>query len=363
MLCFKKREWRSNHSGDFFLFISKMKPSLCSILLLNTVTAHLVELGKLLSPEQRKELCSVVVPDLRNYSVPLRILTLIIVFIVSVFATVIPLVYRRSWKPSNNDRTNVVLSNMKMFGTGILIATAFIHMLPPAVEMLRNPCLPDLFILYENWPGTIFLIGFLFSHLVQQAAGMYMQYQIENGSKQDEQECLMEEVSHTHVHHLHRSHRENSILANVLEFGLCSHSIVVGFTLGTVDREFSPLFYAILIHQFFEGMALSSVLIETELSGYSTLWMVLLYSASTPIGVFLGILFRSVSSETVPVQLAIGISEAFCAGVLSYDSIGNLLSPHFFGEYYHKCNRKEQISHIVSLWFGVIAMTILGIWA
>jgi zinc transporter 1/2/3 len=252
---------------------------------------------------------------------------------------------------------------MKMFGTGILISTAFIHMLPPAVEMLSNPCLPDLFVLYENWPGTIFLFGFLFSHFIQQAASMYIRNHNEKALMDDEEECLIQQDFHTHVHHLHLSQRENSILANILEFGLCSHSIVVGFTLGTVERDFSPLFYAILIHQFFEGMALSSVLIEAALSKYSTMWMIVLYSASTPFGVFLGILLRSVSSEAVPVQLSIGISEAFCAGVLSYDSIGNLLALHFVGDYYRKCSTKEQFSHIVSLWSGVIIMTVLGIWA
>ena len=46
----------------------------------------------------------------------------------------------------------------KHFGTGVLIATAFVHLLPTAFQSLNNPCLPDLFTDdYPALPGVIAL--------------------------------------------------------------------------------------------------------------------------------------------------------------------------------------------------------------
>ncbi|KAF2104132.1 Zinc/iron permease [Rhizodiscina lignyota] len=51
----------------------------------------------------------------------------------------------------------------KHFGTGVLIATAFVHLLPTAFQSLNDPCLPNLFTKrYPAMPGVIGL-GSLFS--------------------------------------------------------------------------------------------------------------------------------------------------------------------------------------------------------
>jgi solute carrier family 39 (zinc transporter), member 1/2/3 len=298
---------------------------------------------------ENSEDCVVSGPALDSYSVPKRIITLLLVLLISIIASVLPILYKRY-----NNNSNLLLSCLKLFGTGVLISTAFVHMLPPAVEILSNRCLPEVFRSYENWAGTLFLFGFLVTHLLQQLASDITRSM--DGYVAVDEECH-------HVHHLSPSQREHSIIANALEFGLCSHSVIVGFTLGTIEHDFTALFYAIMVHQFFEGMALSSVVVEASLSTSKTVWMVLLYSFSTPLGVLLGICFRATSTQSIHVQLAIGISESFCAGVLSYDSIANLMSLHFFGEYYRSCSRKERYLHILALWLGVIAMTVLGIWA
>ncbi|KAF6836661.1 fe(2+) transport protein 3 [Colletotrichum musicola] len=50
----------------------------------------------------------------------------------------------------------------KHFGTGVLIATAFVHLLPTAFGNLMNPCLPDLFTeQYPPLPGAI-MMGSMF---------------------------------------------------------------------------------------------------------------------------------------------------------------------------------------------------------
>ncbi|KAK7428112.1 hypothetical protein QQZ08_005351 [Neonectria magnoliae] len=50
----------------------------------------------------------------------------------------------------------------KHFGTGVLVATAFVHLLPTAFGSLTNPCLPDLFTTdYPALPGVI-MMGSMF---------------------------------------------------------------------------------------------------------------------------------------------------------------------------------------------------------
>jgi zinc transporter 1/2/3 len=47
----------------------------------------------------------------------------------------------------------------KHFGTGVLIATAFVHLLPTAFESLTDPCLPDFFT--KKYPALAGVIGLM----------------------------------------------------------------------------------------------------------------------------------------------------------------------------------------------------------
>jgi solute carrier family 39 (zinc transporter), member 1/2/3 len=48
----------------------------------------------------------------------------------------------------------------KHFGTGVLIATAFVHLVPTAFASLSDPCLPDVLIEdYPAMPGVIMMFS------------------------------------------------------------------------------------------------------------------------------------------------------------------------------------------------------------
>ncbi|KAL4732205.1 hypothetical protein ACLX1H_001213 [Fusarium chlamydosporum] len=56
----------------------------------------------------------------------------------------------------------------KHFGTGVLIATAFVHLLPTAFGSLTNPCLPDLFTdIYPAMPGVIMMTSLFMLFMVE----------------------------------------------------------------------------------------------------------------------------------------------------------------------------------------------------
>jgi zinc transporter ZupT len=61
-----------------------------------------------------------------------------------------------------------VLFTVSHFGTGVLIATAFVHLLPTAFTSLNNPCLSDFWTTdYPAMPGAIALAGIFLVTLVE----------------------------------------------------------------------------------------------------------------------------------------------------------------------------------------------------
>lgn len=57
---------------------------------------------------------------------------------------------------------------IRHFGTGVLIATAFVHLLPTAFTLLGNPCLPDFWTdKYTAMPGAMALAAIFMLMLIE----------------------------------------------------------------------------------------------------------------------------------------------------------------------------------------------------
>ncbi|KAL9105971.1 MAG: hypothetical protein Q9227_008926 [Pyrenula ochraceoflavens] len=95
----------------------------------------------------------------QEYDVGIHTLGLFLVLAASCFGAGFPVVAKKvKWMkiPPN------IFFFCKHFGTGVLIATAFVHLLPTAFQSLNDPCLPALFTdLYAPLPGVI-MMGSLF---------------------------------------------------------------------------------------------------------------------------------------------------------------------------------------------------------
>ena len=60
------------------------------------------------------------------------------------------------------------LFGAKHFGTGVLVATAFVHLLPTAFTSLGDPCLPSFWTTdYQAMPGAIMLASVFFVTLIE----------------------------------------------------------------------------------------------------------------------------------------------------------------------------------------------------
>lgn len=75
----------------------------------------------------------------RSYNTPLHVFALFLILIVSTLACSFPLIVRRF---PRLPVPNYTLFISRHFGTGVLIATAFVHLLPTAFVSLTDPCLP-----------------------------------------------------------------------------------------------------------------------------------------------------------------------------------------------------------------------------
>ncbi|KAI1334128.1 Zinc/iron permease [Xylariaceae sp. FL0016] len=77
-----------------------------------------------------------------TYNTPLHVLALLVILVLSTLACGIPLFSRQN---SKGRRANTAIFLSQHFGTGVLIATAFVHLLPTAFMSLTDPCLPYAF--------------------------------------------------------------------------------------------------------------------------------------------------------------------------------------------------------------------------
>ncbi|KAK1759723.1 putative transporter [Echria macrotheca] len=94
-----------------------------------------------------------------EYDLPLHVAALFLVLAASLFGAGFPVAAKKVKWMKVPTKTFFLC---KHFGTGVLIATAFVHLLPTAFGNLTDPCLPDLFTdQYPAMPGVI-MMGSMF---------------------------------------------------------------------------------------------------------------------------------------------------------------------------------------------------------
>jgi zinc transporter 1/2/3 len=147
------------------------------------------------------------------------------------------------------------------------------------IQIFNGGCVSKFFESYEAWGGLFATIGFLFAHLIQVVTC-----------------CIRKPIYHENQE-ISYSQRDAIQMASLisLEAGIAFHSLLIGVTLGTTVRGFIPLLIAISFHQFFEGLALSSVISEMKFEKSNSKYLMLtIYIFSTPFGTAFGILVRKI---------------------------------------------------------------------
>ncbi|KAL8372477.1 hypothetical protein RB595_002010 [Gaeumannomyces hyphopodioides] len=246
------------------------------------------------------------------YNTPLHVGALVIVLVVSFSAAAFPLLARAL--PQRLRVPPAFFFAVRHFGTGVLLATAFVHLLPTAFTLLSNPCLSSFWVDdYPAMPGAIALAGVFFVTVIEMvlqparhmtpggggggAGGCMSAAPLANndtlagdgtvtlgrrlsnaggvanagditpveparqagadkdGAAPDEERQVGGPVQLTPQ----QQHQKDILQCMMLEVGILFHSVFIGMTLSvSVGHEFVILLVAISFHQSFEGLALGS---------------------------------------------------------------------------------------------------------
>ncbi|WVN90695.1 uncharacterized protein L203_105937 [Cryptococcus depauperatus CBS 7841] len=310
----------------------------------------------------------------------LRIGSIFIILVTSLLGTLLPIIFRQS-----SFVPRPVFDFAKYFGSGVIIATAFIHLLAPAWEELTSPCLSGAWGDYD-WAPAIAMASVYAIFFAEVAA-----YRL--GTKRFEKlgvnysahaHDVTDAHSHNHAndppldvdtsalappHHIHPSHSNIAIdnhptvtpseknykgdeeigldvdtvnqmpsqaeaaaqlvAVGVLEFGVVLHSVIIGLTLA-VNENFTTLFIVIIFHQMFEGLGLGSRISVLSLPAslnWARFAAALFYSICTPIGVAIGLGVRSTyNGNSAKANIISGVLDATSAGILLYAGLVELMA-------------------------------------
>eukprot|EP00842_Homolaphlyctis_polyrhiza_P002673 jgi/Hompol1/3406/HPOL_006517-RA len=216
-----------------------------------------------------------------EYDRSLHIAAIFIIMGTSFMGTLLPILGKSFVKSAAG---GIIITLLKLFGAGVIMATAFVHMLVPAGQTLTNTCLPSIFIKYSSFSAVFALAGVFLTHIIQVLAGESIRNQQHRAEIIDPQatkhvDPSVVERAHSNNDHNHgdiASHeghthggvllhsREMQLIVYMLELGIASHSIIIGLTLGIATDEFKTLLVALVFHQFFEGIALSAIVMEAD---------------------------------------------------------------------------------------------------
>ena len=240
----------------------------------------------------------------RSYNVPLRVGAIFVVLSTSAIAVFLPLLLRRF---SRLAPASIGFTAIKQFGTGVIIATAFIHLLTHAALMFTNSCVGPL--AYEATTTAVAMAGLLAAAAVEYAGHRFISYRadarsqcpvsppLEDGGSSvasKEQPSRPDTAAATPngggvgvcgdvdagaaaggatgaaavatvamaplptgCHPPTAADDRLSVL--VMEMGIIFHSILIGITLVVAgDSVFATLLAVIVFHQAFEGLALGA---------------------------------------------------------------------------------------------------------
>ncbi|TFK51936.1 ZIP-like iron-zinc transporter [Heliocybe sulcata] len=295
----------------------------------------------------------------------------------------------------------------KYFGSGVIIATAFIHLLDPAMDELGSPCLTDG---WSEYPYALAfclmsIFGIFIVELVAFRWGSAKLAKLgiptdmhthgfggapgpthTHGSEKVDEESRapgpaesasqLSDVDADYKAGLQAGASGSNVLDTpasqiigimILEFGIVLHSVLIGMTLA-VDESFITLFIVIIFHQLFEGLGLGSRLAYMRLPSslnHVPVIGAILYGLTTPIGIAAGLGIRSsYNPNTQRASIVSGVMDAISAGILIYTGLVELMAHEFlFSREMANASTGKLVYAITCMCLGCGIMALLGKWA
>lgn len=322
-----------------------------------------------------------------------RISSIFVILFVSSAFTLFPVVSKRipGWKIPFS-----VYIFARYFGTGVIVATAFIHLLDPAYKRIGpKTCVGQSGYWAEySWCAAIVLASIVVIFLLDLAAEVYVGQKY--GVHKDESAT---EVFIQHEHHLdvqsapdsekatqlptpqtqdlnsssdsdsqmaERSFRQQIAAFLLLEFGIIFHSVIIGLNLGVTGSEFATLYPVLVFHQSFEGLGIGARMSSIPFKKGSWLpwFLCTAYGLTTPISIAIGLGVRKTYNPgSYTANVVSGVLDAISAGILIYTGLVELLARDFLFDPHRTRDDKRLTFMVFSLLLGTGLMALLGKWA
>ncbi|KAH7403106.1 zinc/iron transporter [Cadophora sp. MPI-SDFR-AT-0126] len=314
----------------------------------------------------------------RDYNTGLRIGLIFVILGTSGFAVFAPMVIERFSKMRLN---SILFTILKQFGTGIIISTAFVHLLTHAEMQFANECLGEL--VYEGTTTAIAMAGVFLSFLVEyignrlvarRNAGAVAAVDSEQFSESSPKgsthvtspapDTSIAALGHAHSNNMHP---DSHFSVAVMEAGIVFHSILIGITLNvTPNSYFTTLFIVILFHQMFEGLALGTRIaaLKSSTSFLTKVLMAGIFTLITPIGMAIGVgVLQHFNGNDPATIVSIGTLDALSAGILLWVGLVEMLAHDWMWGDMARAGWMKGLIGGISLVAGLVLMSVLGKWA
>jgi zinc transporter 1/2/3 len=274
---------------------------------------------------------------------------------------------------------------LRAFSAGVILALAFVHIIPESIEMMDG-LVPD----YHGIAGVVILGGLLSMVVVEHLTHTIVHNTAEASSLNPKDIATVSvpkidnhdlDPAPTRDQHapacpskldLIASRQENfrrQAVAYLFELGCIFHSAIIGISLGVItydDSQLTALIIALVFHNLLEAMALGAFVTQANFSMVKKVFMVTLYCATVPIGVAVGIAISDTYDEgSLTARGVQGSLSAFSAGVLLHIALVQMIADDFSTRPDHGqvTTRKVMVYMYLALALGTAVMCVLGIWA
>lgn len=337
-----------------------------------------------------------------------RIGSIFVILIVSTFVTIFPILSQKhNWKISV-----WFYLFARYFGAGVIIATAFVHLMDPAYsEIGGDSCVGG----WGNWgiyawvPALI-LASIFGIFLVDIASEVYVERKYgyvadepdiqnlltEKKEQQNNQvdgnlcelgdnECLpCDDQFQTDLSKKESSSEfEKSILTSsstyefnqqfaaflILEFGVIFHSVIIGLNLGSCGYDdFKTLYIVLVFHQSFEGLGigarLSAIPWPEDKPEYYKYLLCIAYGLVTPVSIAIGLGVRTTYvAGGYAANIVSGVLDSLSSGILIYTGLVEFLARDFVFNKEIKKDTTKLLYSIFCLLWGTGIMALIGKWA
>ncbi|KAJ5425197.1 hypothetical protein PENPOL_c002G03176 [Penicillium polonicum] len=316
-----------------------------------------------------------------------RVSAIFVILIVSSAATFFPVLAQRA--PRLRIPIYVYLF-AKYFGAGVIIATAFIHLLDPAYgEIGPNTCvgMTGHWADYA-WCPAIVLTSLMGVFLMDFGAERWVE--LKYGVCREDPEPMMstggearrvdsrvsarhaddkqvkEVESQTSELAIERSVKQQLAALLILEFGVIFHSVIIGLNLGVAGDEFATLYPVLVFHQSFEGLGIGARMSSIPFKKGSWLpwFLCTAYGLTTPISIAIGLGLRTTYNPgSFTANVVSGVLDSISAGILIYTGLVELLARDFLFDPHRTQDNRRLAFMVVTMILGAGIMALLGKWA